>query len=172
MSRVARSLMLLGAMPDTIRLTIPSALRYRSLAVRVVAEAARIVSGSRHAEEHDATAPAYDVRDPFDTAVVSAFMEILNNVAIHAYTRDSTGRVEIAITAGTRELVIELSDDGAPFDPDRVAELPEVSDASLPEGGMGLHIARAMLDDFSYQPGPPNRWRLAKRLPTKQRVRT
>ena len=160
-------------MPDTIRLTIPSALRYRSLAVRVVAEAARLVSASVRKDEHDVTSLAHDVTDPFDTAVVSAFMEILNNVAIHSYTRETTGRVEIAITTGASELVIELSDNGRPFDLKQVTKLPEVSDvASLPEGGMGIHIARAMLDDVSYEPGPPNRWRLLKRLPPTQAART
>ncbi|CAN5912065.1 hypothetical protein BH11MYX2_BH11MYX2_01080 [soil metagenome] len=150
--------------PDKIWLTIPGALRYRAVAVRVVAEAARLVSGSARHDETDLD--EHDVRDPFDTAVVSAFMEIFNNVAIHAYHREESGRIEITITTRDRELVIELADTGKPFDPRQVPELPnpaEVDIAALPEGGMGLHIAKLMLDDVSYQPGPPNKWRLAKR---------
>ena len=152
-------------MADKITLTVPGALRYRAVAVRVVAEAARLVSGSRQRDEQDLLAD--DVKHPFDMAVVSAFMEIFNNVAIHAYEREPTGRIEISITPGPRELVIEVSDQGQPFDPALVPSLPSEWDPqSLPEGGMGLHIARTMLDDVTYQPGPPNRWRLFKRLPT------
>ena len=30
---------------------------------------------------------------------------------------------------------------------------------------MGIHIAKTMLDEMTYEPGPPNLWRLCKRLP-------
>ena len=29
---------------------------------------------------------------------------------------------------------------------------------------MGIHIAKTMLDEVTYEPGPPNLWRLCKRL--------
>jgi len=148
-------------MAEKIWLTVPGALRYRDVAVRVVAEAARLISGSARRDEKEIL--ANDVRDPFDTAVVSAFMEIYNNVAIHAYRREATGRIDIEITTHEREIVIEVSDTGRPFDISRVTALPaELDPAALPEGGMGIHIARTMLDEVSYQPGPPNKWRLSK----------
>src|SRR4051812_5275563 len=150
-------------MAAPIRLTLPGTLRYRALAVRAVAEAARLVSGSTQRDPKDPL--THDVRDPFDTAVVSAFSEIYNNVAIHAYQRKGGGLIEIAITPLERELVIELKDTGAPFDIDNVAPLPaEIGVDSLPEGGMGIHIAKTMLDEVTYEPGPPNLWRLSKRL--------
>src|SRR6185436_8363918 len=64
-------------MAAPIRLTVPGTLRYRPIAVRVVAEAARLVSASVRADPKDQL--VLDVRDPFDTAVVSACMEIFNN---------------------------------------------------------------------------------------------
>jgi anti-sigma regulatory factor (Ser/Thr protein kinase) len=74
--------------------------------------------------------------------------------------------IEIAITPNDRELLIEVKDTGRPFDIDEVAPLPtELDEASLPEGGMGIHIAKTMLDEMTYEPGPPNLWRLCKRLP-------
>jgi hypothetical protein len=147
-----------------IRLTVPGTLRYRDVAVRIVAEAARLVSGS---SQRDPNNPLdHDVRDPFDTAVVSAFAEIYNNVAIHAYQRQDGGPIEIAITPAAGELVIEVKDQGRAFDLDAVAALPaELDSEKLPEGGMGIHIAKTMLDEVSYEPGPPNLWRLCKRLP-------
>lgn len=148
-----------------IRLTVPGTLRYRPIAVRVVAEAARLVSESGRVDPNDPL--VLDVRDPFDTAVVSAFMEIFNNIAIHAYQRREGGMIELSITPGDRELVIELRDDGRPFDLGHVVPLPSaLDDDSLPEGGMGIHIAKTMLDEITYEPGPPNLWRLCKRLST------
>src|SRR6185312_3955204 len=129
-----------------IRLTVPGTLLYRAIAVRVVAEAARLVSKSDRRDPNDLL--SNDVRDPFDTAVVSAFMEIFNNVAIHAYQRRGGGVIGLAITPVDRELLIELKDHGKTFDIDGVEPLPEdMSDASLPEGGMGIHIAKTMLDE-------------------------
>jgi anti-sigma regulatory factor (Ser/Thr protein kinase) len=154
-------------MAATIRLSVPGTLRFRGIAVRVVAEAARLVSGSAPLDPNDPL--AHDVRHPFDTAVVSAFMEIFNNVAIHAYRRKDGGLIEIAITPTEYELVIAVEDHGQPFDLDGVPPLPpELDEESLPEGGMGIHIAKTMLDDMTYEPGPPNRWRLCKRLSTPQ----
>lgn len=139
-------------------------MQYRPLAVRVVAEAARLVSQSAQRDPDDPL--SHDVRDPFDTAVVSAFMEIYNNVAIHAYKHSAGGNIELAITANADELIIEIKDHGKPFDIGAVAPLPTEMDVdSLPEGGMGIHIAKTMLDEMTYEPGPPNLWRLSKRLP-------
>jgi anti-sigma regulatory factor (Ser/Thr protein kinase) len=149
---------------STIRLTVPGNLRYRGIAVRVVAEAARLVSGSAQRDPNDPL--DNDVRHPFDTAVVSAFMEIFNNVAIHAYQRKDVGTIQIAITPSEYELVIEIEDHGHSFDIDGVAPLPaELDEMTLPEGGMGIHIAKTMLDEVTYEPGPPNLWRLCKRMP-------
>jgi anti-sigma regulatory factor (Ser/Thr protein kinase) len=116
---------------------------------------------------------SHDVRDPFDTAVVSAFAEIYNNVAIHAYQRKGGGTIEILMTIAERELVIEVRDQGKPFDIDDVAPLPtDLDEETLPEGGMGIHIAKTMLDEMTYEPGPPNLWRLLKRLPHNHAIAT
>jgi serine/threonine-protein kinase RsbW len=149
-------------MAPPIRLTVPGTLRYRAIAVRAVAEAARLVSGSAQRDPSDPL--SLDVRDPFDTAVVSAFMEIFNNVAIHAYNRDGDqSTIDLSITPDADRIVIEIRDHGEPFDMAGVAPLPDAMDEhSLPEGGMGLHIAKTMLDEVDYQPGPPNVWRLRK----------
>lgn len=158
-------------MAAPIRLSVPGTLRYRPIAVRVVAEAARLVSGStpRDPKNPSIDPLALDVRHPFDTAVVSAFMEIFNNIAIHAYQRKGGGLIEMEILPTSDAIVIEVRDDGRPFDLDEVEPVPAVvDDQSLPEGGMGIHIAKTMLDEMTYVPGPPNLWRLCKRLPAPQ----
>ena len=132
----------------TIRLTIPGTLEYRAVAVRVVAEACRMVSAP--GVERTADGNAYDLRHPFDAEFVSAFAEIFNNIAIHAYQRRAAvdgGEVDIAIAVGAGELDVEIRDHGKPFDIDAVST-PDLD--SLPEGGMGIHIARALLE---FDPG-------------------
>ncbi len=158
-------------MAPPIRLSVPGMLRYRPIAVRVVAEASRLVSCSAPADPRDPRIDplALDVRHPFDTAVVSAFMEIFNNIAIHAYQRRGGGTIDLEITPTADSLLIEVKDSGRAFDLDNVVPLPTELDAdALPEGGMGIHIAKTMLDDMTYEPGPPNLWRLYKRLPPAQ----
>jgi len=158
-------------MVATIRLSVPGTLRYRPIAVRAVAEAARLVSCSVQPDPRDPSADplTIDVRHPFDTAVVSAFMEIFNNVVIHAYQRRGGGMIDLEITLANDGIVIEITDSGRPFDIDNVTPLPtDLDEESLPEGGMGIHIAKTMLDDMTYEPGPPNLWRLYKRLPAAQ----
>ena len=139
-------------MASAIRLSLPGSLEYRPLAVRVIAEAARLVSGTEQGRYA-----------AFDTAIVSAFMEIFNNVVVHAYER-APGIVEIEISFTPDEMVIDVTDHGTPFDPRNVRPLPpELDDESLPESGMGMHIATAMVDELAYHPGPPNLWRMSKR---------
>ena len=151
--------------PRAIRLTAPCSLHHRALAVRLVAEVCRLArskGGSGDGGSSDDLAPGYDVRDPFDVAVVSAFAEIYNNVALHACKGMIDPIIELHAIVDADGVTLELVDHGRVFDPSTV-ESPDLD--SLPEGGMGLHIARAMLDGVDYEPGPPNLWRLHKRLP-------
>ena len=156
-------------MAAPIRLSVPGTLRYRPIAVRAVAEAARLVSCPSPVDRRDPDPLALDIRHPFDTAVVSAFMEIFNNIAIHAYQRRGGGSIDIEITLTADDILIEVKDSGRAFDLDNVVPLPtDLDEDALPEGGMGIHIAKTMLDDMTYEPGPPNQWRLYKRLPPAQ----
>lgn len=156
----------MGARPaihPTIRLRVPGTLAYRGVAVRTVAEACRLVTSPTAAHEPAPidTSTGYDLKHPFDQAVVSAFAEIFNNIVIHAYQRRGGGDIELDIAVEPSSLAVEIRDSGAAFDIHAVSH-PDLD--SLPEGGMGIHIARALLDQVDYQPGPPNLWRLTKHL--------
>ncbi|MBP9085850.1 MAG: ATP-binding protein [Kofleriaceae bacterium] len=142
----------------TLRLTVPGHLRFRTVAVRFVAEACRLVSGSPIFDDRTG---AFHVQHPFDTAFVSAFMEIYNNIALHAYGGSGGGLIELTALVGPTSLALEVRDTGSIFD---LTAVPVPALDELPEGGMGLHIARTMLDEMTYHPGPPNLWRLSKRL--------
>jgi serine/threonine-protein kinase RsbW len=142
---------------NVIRLISPCTLRHRALAARALAEPRRPPRGDA---PHDEQPHGHDLRDPTDAAADPAFAEIYNNPRQHAHGRREGDTIEIAIHVGAGTLTIEIRDNGSTFDPSTVPE-PDLD--SLPEGGMGLHIARAMLDEVAYEPGPPNLWRLTKR---------
>ncbi len=150
------------AAAPTIRLTVPGTLAYRAVAVRAVAEACRLITAPPPADGPASidAGGGFDLHVPFDAEFVSAFAEIFNNIAIHAYQRRGGGDVDLAITIDGDTLIVEARDHGAAFDLSKVSG-PDLD--ALPEGGMGIHIARALLDEISYVAGPPNRWRLVKR---------
>lgn len=143
-----------------IRLAVPGDLRYRDVAIRTVAAACRLV-GSSDQTSLPPPSEELDLRRRFDAEVVSAFSEIFNNIAIHGYEGRGGGDVLIEITPTDVSLIVSIRDEGHAFDIDEVPT-PELE--RLPEGGMGIHIARSCVDELDYTPGPPNIWRLTKHL--------
>lgn len=71
-----------------------------------------------------------------------AVTEACTNSVRHAYG-DNGGTVDIVYELHDDRLVVVVSDDGAGFDPD---ELVEAGD--LTEGGLGIAIIRALVDEF------------------------
>lgn len=153
-----------------IRITLPAGLLYRDVAIRTVTAACHLVG--HHDEEQDDAGPnELDLRRAFDGEFISAFSEIFNNISIHAYgggdkncNREDDARkgdLTLDIVVGDDFLELTLTDMGIAFELKTVRP-PELD--ALPEGGMGIHIARACLDELHYQPGPPNVWRLKKFL--------
>ncbi len=100
-----------------------------------------------------------DLTSPFAAEFVSAFSEIFNNIVLHSYGGGSDDEIVIELSRSDDRLVAQITDHGAPFDPS-VTPPPDLD--NLPEGGMGIFIARAFLDAANYQPGPPNLWTLEK----------
>ena len=131
-----------------ILLRVPGTLEYRNLALRAVSEACRI---AQHDEWEGAS---------LEAQTVSALGEAFNNIAIHSYAGRPPGDVIVEITWTRDEIVMQITDSGASFDPEEV-ELPDLD--ALPEGGMGLFIIRSFMDEVDYHAGPPNVLRLVKR---------
>lgn len=159
-----------------VELTVPGSLAFRDLALRVVMESCRLFgksdtlfdakaragqAGNKRKELPEAD--GYELADTFTAEFVSAFSEIYNNISIHAYEGgNDAGDIELRIAITRDHLTVEISDSGKSFDIHAVP-LPE----SLPTSGMGIHIARSMLDELVYEPGPPNHWRLTKYAPSR-----
>ena len=98
--------------------------------------------------------------------LATATVEVVANVIEHAYSTDAADRplgVRLAFFADRAEALIV--DRGRPYTPDPIGSPPDLDE--LPEGGWGLVVARAAVDELSYGRSEQgeNRWRLLRRLP-------
>jgi serine/threonine-protein kinase RsbW len=104
----------------------------------------------------------YRLSSDVEHSLVSALGEAFNNVCMHAY-RDRAGDVAIEVELEAERVRVRLRDRGASFDPATVSA-PDL--AALPEGGLGLFIMRAAMDDVRwYRQDEENVVALEKRLP-------
>lgn len=136
---------------DTIELNIPATHTYLNV---VGACLAGILARVEGVDEHAVV--SYNVQ--------LAVHEIITNIVEHAYGQRAGGRVMIRVllAAQPRRLVVELQDTGRAFDVSAI-DPPELDTAQ--EGGYGLFLARALLDEVHYEPQTGNnRWRLTKYL--------
>jgi serine/threonine-protein kinase RsbW len=102
---------------------------------------------------------------PLDDETVNdlklAVTEACTNSVRHAYG-DNGGTVDIVYELYDDRLVVEVSDNGPGFDPNRLVEAGE-----LTEGGLGIAIIRALVDEFEIgerQDGRGSRLRFVKFL--------
>ena len=61
--------------------------------------------------------------------------------------------IEITLTSDGDSLVIEIMDEGRPFDPLTDAPTPDLDGPveSRRVGGLGIHLVRTMMDDMQYR---------------------
>ena len=135
-----------------IRLKVPGALKYRDLAVRVVAAACKLVGDQDEGDQKS-----------WSDQVVSAFGEAFNNTAIHSFEGRTAGDVDIEIEIGRDYITIRVLDFGNSYDFTNVP-LPDLD--NLPESGMGIFIIRSFMDEVSYVAGAPNVLSMTKRVAT------
>ncbi len=78
--------------------------------------------------------------------------ELAQNVVDYAYN-DTPGDVEIAVTSRDETVVIEIIDEGKPFDPLTDAPAPDLTSPieSRPIGGLGVHFTKTLMDDVTYR---------------------
>jgi serine/threonine-protein kinase RsbW len=147
-----------------ISLTVPGALQYRDVAVRVVGAACKLFSRGASDSTPPGLSASNDLADEMVSQVVSAFSEAFNNLALHGYKGVTPGNIEIRVDLVTdsegNAIVVEIKDTGRVFDPAQHMDLPE----ELPERGMGLFIIRSFMDDVAYRGGPPNVLTLKKKI--------
>lgn len=78
--------------------------------------------------------------------------EILTNTIGYAFTDGKAHEVYVNLTAEAGELVIEVRDDGVPFDPLGVPPPDLSDDIDLRQvGGLGVHFIRTVMDKVDYR---------------------
>jgi serine/threonine-protein kinase RsbW len=82
--------------------------------------------------------------------------EACTNIIEHAYGEEGAGQIRVSWQNKKGAFIIELRDNGRPFQPENVPS-PTVPDSAddlddLKAGGLGLHFMRTLMDevDFSF----------------------
>ncbi len=158
-------------MSARIKLTVPGSLVFRDVAIRAVASACRLVRDGSVTSDQGLS---LDLAHEFDAHMVSAVSEIFNNIVIHGYRRSvldpdtsdlptnyatPAEAIEFEFILSSYQLEVIITDCGETFD---ITDVPSPELDKLPEGGMGIHIARSFVDELVYMGGSPNVWRLTK----------
>ena len=78
--------------------------------------------------------------------------ELAQNVVDYAYN-DTPGDVEVEVTSRDETVVIEIVDEGQPFDPLTEAPAPDLTSPieSRPIGGLGVHFTKTLMDNVEYR---------------------
>lgn len=79
--------------------------------------------------------------------------EILTNAISYGYPEGGKHEIQVRLMMeGTKELIIEVRDDGLPFNP-LEADAPDINQDinERPIGGLGIHLVRQMTDEIAYQ---------------------
>src|SRR4029453_7649778 len=79
-----------------------------------------------------------------------ALTEACSNSVRHAYEEGRDGIVEVSYRLAGDRIEVEVTDDGAGFDP----SVLERAEQELDEGGLGIAIIRAVTDELDIGPNP------------------
>jgi serine/threonine-protein kinase RsbW len=146
-------MVLSGTVPDAavatrVTLRLPATIEVRHLAVRMVSSLL----------EHAAAGNA-----AFRDEMITAFGEAFNNIVLHGYRDQIGGELEIEAELGPDEVTLRLKDRGRAIDFSRVSP-PDLD--SMPQGGLGVFMIYALVDEVAYRCGAVNVLSLTKRTST------
>ncbi len=109
--------------------------------------------------------PSPQQRQSFLDELELAVSEIATNIVTHAFPPGRTGRVQGRVAVYPTRVVVDLIDNGEPYEPATVPVRRAVDEP--PTRGYGMHIARQLLQVCAYtrMAGQRNHWHLEKRFP-------
>jgi serine/threonine-protein kinase RsbW len=78
--------------------------------------------------------------------------ELFTNIISYGFEDDADHRIKFSLAKKRETLVVQVEDDGKPFNPLEAAN-PEVSQDldSINIGGLGIHLVKKMMDAIDYQ---------------------
>ena len=84
-------------------------------------------------------------------ALQVAVDEIVTNAITHGYAPGALGAIAVRLRHRSDSILLEIEDDGMPFDPLQ-APPPNLGLPALerPIGGLGIHFVRSLMDEASY----------------------
>jgi serine/threonine-protein kinase RsbW len=96
-----------------------------------------------------------------------ALEEHLTNLMTYGFADNREHQIEVRFTLGS-QFVIEVEDDGPPFNPLDVKEVDTTAPLEQrPIGGLGIHLMRRFMDEIEYRSeAGKNVLRMRKRLQT------
>jgi serine/threonine-protein kinase RsbW len=136
-----------------VTLRFPALLEYRPVAIELVSALVQHVEG---ADRH------------FRNEMVTAFGEAFNNIVLHGYRNRADGMLDVEAEMSPGQMCLRLIDTGREVD-FRGVEPPDLT--SLPEGGMGVFMIHALVDEVLYRGGSPNVLTLTKRTTSAELAR-
>jgi serine/threonine-protein kinase RsbW len=78
--------------------------------------------------------------------------EALTNIISYAFADGSEHQIDVRVQVTPGEILLEILDDGRPFDPLKVPSPPMPgSVADLAVGGRGIHLMRSFSDRLQYE---------------------
>ncbi len=80
-----------------------------------------------------------------------ALEECGSNIVNHALKGDAQKQFQVALQYSGGIFLIELQDDGAPFDPTAAAEGKARAEEGDPLGGWGIQLVRRYTDEIQYE---------------------
>ena len=104
------------------------------------------------AGEVDAFCARHGIAPAIAYAVNLSLDELLTNTISYGYEDDGQHDIDIALRLEDGVIVVEISDDGIPFEPAN-APVPD-TDAPLqdrPIGGLGIFLVGRMMDSFEHR---------------------
>lgn len=112
-------------------------------------------------------ATEYGMREEDASDVELAVDEAVTNVIEHGYRGNPAGLITVTCARRKKELVVEIRDNGEPFDTTKYRD-PKTA-GSLPDrsvGGLGLYFMRKLMDrvEFHHQRGSGNLTIMVKKV--------
>lgn len=78
--------------------------------------------------------------------------ELLSNTVSYGYEDQTPHSIVVTLSIASDSLIVEIQDDGRPFDPRDKASAPiEDTLQSRNAGGLGLNFVRALMDEIRYE---------------------
>lgn len=108
-------------------------------------------------------------RDEVLSEIELSVSELITNCIEHAYENSNDKEISIEFKRFETHLIINVSDEGKALDPQILKNINGIFDFdpedfdNLPEGGFGLNIMKASMDEVTYERlSTRNQWTLTK----------